>query len=121
MGEREHQSRLALNERLVSKPLFDGGCRDPRWATPSAVQLEAGGDHSTPAWCNYIPATGIPRNYAATGQIEEFVKRPITSDGWRIARKLEDRPRPIDPPVHRKKESPTLFSNSMSWNRRHCK
>lgn len=120
MGERERQSRVALNERLVSRELFDGGCRDPRWATPTTAQLEARWDNAIPAWTNYIPSFGTPRHYAAIGQIEEHVKRPVTSDGWRIARKLEDMPRATAPPAHRKKVSPTIFTNSMTWNRRHC-
>ena len=121
MGERERQSRQALNARLVSRPMFDGGCRDPRWASPATVQLEAAWDNTNPAWANYIPSLGTPRHYAAIDQIEEHVKRPITSDGWRLARKLEDRLHVAAPPAHRKKVSPTIFTNSMTWNRRHCK
>jgi hypothetical protein len=121
MGERERQSRLALNARLVSHPMFDGGCRDPRWASPTTARLEAAWDNTNPSWTNYIPNLGTPRHYAAIDQIEEHVKRPITSDGWRVARKLEDRPRAAAPPTHRKKVSPTIFTNSMTWNRRHCK
>ena len=100
--------------------MFDGGCRDPRWQSPNTVQLEAGWDHSSPTWANFIPTHGSLRHYAATGQIEEYVKRPITSDGWRLARKLDDRPHVAAPPTHRKKVSPNIFTNSMSWNRRHC-
>ena len=111
MGDFERQSRLALNERLVSHPLFDGGCRDPRWATPTTARLEAAWDNANPAWS--------PRHCVAIGQFEEL-ERPVTSDGRRIARKLADRPRVAAPPTHRKKIRPTIFTNSMSWNRRQC-
>ena len=111
MGDVERQSRLALNERLVSHPLFDGGCRDPRWATPTTARLEAAWDNANPVWS--------PRHYVAIGQFKEL-ERPVTSDGQRIARKLAERPRVATPPTHRKKVSPTIFTNSMSWNRRRC-
>ena len=111
MGDVERQSRLALNERLVSHPLFGGGCRDPRWATPTTARLEAAWDNANPVWS--------PRHYVAIGQFKEL-ERPVTSDGQRIARKLAERPRVATPPTHRKKVSPTIFTNSMSWNRRRC-
>jgi hypothetical protein len=71
------------------------------------AQKEAGWDNSRPSRGHYIPEYGTPGTHACVGQIEEHVKRPVTVAGWRSR-------------DHRKKESPTLFVNSMTWNRRHC-
>ena len=135
-SDHELQSRLLLNRRLVSLYAFDGGPRDLRFSTQknklvctarnvrsrastlqlaltrsfclvACTQREAGWDNSRPAWGNFIPEYGTPGTHACVGQIEEHIKRPVTVSTWRAR-------------DHRKKQSPTLFTNSLSWNRRHC-
>ena len=133
-SDHELQSRVLLNRRLVSLYAFDGGPRDLRFSTqknklvstasattelwtisrcpdPGALlgcpQREAGWDNSRPSWGNYIPEYGTPGTHACVGQIEEYIKRPVTVSTWRAR-------------DHKKKTSPTLFTNSLTWNRRHC-
>lgn len=89
---------------MPTKPSWCGV--SDRWP-PAAAQREAGWDNSRPAWGNYIPEYGTPGTHSCVGQIEEHVKRPVTVSGWRAR-------------DHRKKETPTLFANSITWNRRHC-
>ena len=103
----EQQSRLNLTARLTAKQLYDGGPRDRRWSNRRARQLEAGWDNSRPIWGNYIPEYGsASRIHGSVGQVEEFIKRPITVGNWRARDSL-------------RKARNTIFVNSFTWNRRH--
>jgi hypothetical protein len=76
-----------------------------------AASLEDGWNNRSCVWEAYIPDFTGSSTDGRIGQIEDFIKRPSTPDVTYLT-----------PPEHWdrvKKQSPMLFVNSMSWNRRH--
>ena len=90
----------------MSRAVYDGGPRDTRCASPKNAALEAGWDSGGPVWGNFIPEYGSARAHASVAQIEEYIKRPITVGSWRTR-------------DERRKVPSTIFTNSLTHNRRH--